>query len=282
MAGPPADIPASELWRKLSEAPRPSIVIDFPRKGPDGEPLGKLRVQVLTLDQHDEARLRAHTWLKDKKKIPSEDVRGPSIQEVYGDAVARELLAMACLSVEPIAGTETSPRYARIFPTAEAIGQKLSADEVNVLFTAYTMAQHRFGPYEATIDGPDELNAWIKRLTEGASAFPLAQCSWHQLVELSMSLAERAYSLSAVLESLHSTLPASLASSLASWGIGTCSFTAQHASDTVSGSLPEPPGGWTREPEPAATESEEPEAMPVPMTTEDAARAAERLHRHGR
>lgn len=223
MAGPPTDVEPSELWRRLSEAPRPSEVIDFPRTDADGRPLGRVRIQVLTMEQHDEARIRAHRYLRDKRKLPNEDLAGESIREVYGDAVARELLCMACLSPEAIRGTGddvgTAPRYSRIFPSADAIGERLTADEVATLFTAYLMVQQRFGPYEGNTTGPD-VDEWVRRLVEGGRAYPLAPLNWHQLADLTLSLAQRLWSVFQSLESQRESLPSSLVSELESLGFG--------------------------------------------------------------
>jgi len=268
MPGPPNDVPASELWRRLSESPCPSEVIDFPRRDARGKPLGQVRIQVLQMEQHDEARIRAHMALK-TKRLDTEDLKGPSIQEVYGDMVARELLAMACVTPKALNPDDITPKYGRIFARPEDLG-RLTADEINVLFTAYTMVQHRYGPYEGSIEDDTQLTAWLRRLVEGASAYPLAQRNWHQLVELTSSLAGRAYMLSAILESLYSTLPDTLQSSLAALGIGIGYFGEQPVNDIQNGSpheIPDPferPEGWT---------------PPEPMTLEQAARAAERLHK---
>ncbi len=59
--GPDKTVPPSELFLKLIEAPRPTEVINYPRKDPaTGEPIGKIRMQVLTQEEHDRARIAAH------------------------------------------------------------------------------------------------------------------------------------------------------------------------------------------------------------------------------
>ena len=222
------------------EAPRPSVVIDFPRLDDEGIPLGKLRIQVLTMRDHDEARILAHRWLVDKRKIKRDDMNGESIREVYGDAVARELLCMACVSVDPIHGSEktNTPKYNIVFPDADSLARKVSADELMVLFTSYQMAQHRFGPYEGTIRTEEDLNLWLARLIEGAAALPLAQRTWHQLVELITCLAQRAWSLSVILESQFSGLPDTLKLHLETLGFGTGYFGKPLANITADGSKP--------------------------------------------
>lgn len=223
---PPSDVKASDLWLKLNETPRPSEIIDFPRRDPStGMPVGRVRLQVLQMEQHDQARINAHKWLAETKKMPPKEYDGPTLREVYGDRTAREILAMATLTVEPIPGSEQTGRlhYNRIFHSADDL-DILSADELTVLWTAWEMVQHKYGPYEGNLNGVDDENAWIKRLVEGGSAYPLASLSWHQLVELVLTSAQRSYTLSAILASLGSSLPDTLAVPLQSWGIGTSSF----------------------------------------------------------
>jgi len=235
MSGPPNDVEASELWLRLNEVPKPSEVIDFPRRDLKGASIGKMRIQVLTMAEHDEARIKAHAWLKSKGAAPG-DFGGEALKEVLGDAVARELLALACVSEDPIKGSEerNQPRYARIFKSGADL-QKLTADELMTVFTAWEMTQHKFGPFEGSIESQEEVTAWIKRLVEGASAYPLVRRNWHQLAELVRFLSERSYCLSAILDSQFSTLPHTLASDLAKWDIGTGSFGKRHAIGILPG-----------------------------------------------
>lgn len=265
MAGPPNDVPASELWLKLQQRPRPSDVVDLPCKDGEGKPLGQIRIQVLAQEQHDEARQRAQKLLVEQRKYPLEQLKTDLMREVLGDTVAREVLALACLSVNAIPNTDP-PRYARIFPDGPSIGQKLTADEIGVLFTQYTMVQNKFGPYEGNVANEDELNAWIKRLAEGASAYPLAQLDLLALIALCMSLARRSYTLSVALESQLSSLPDTLRSALEALGFGTGYFSKPPAE------LPTPD-----------SESSELLINPdEPMDIETAARIARDMHKSGR
>ena len=96
--------------------------------------------------------------------------------------------------------------------------------ELEALWMTLQMIQRKWGPYEGNLDSAEQSTAWMKRLVEGGSALPLGQLGWHHLVELTMSLAERAYTLSAILDSQSSNLPNTLAARLNNWGIGTSSF----------------------------------------------------------
>jgi len=230
MAFPPKDLSARELFIKLTETPRPSEVIDWPRKVEDLDgnmvPVARVRIRVLTMRDHDEARLRAHLWLREERKISADDMHGPSVREVYGDAVAREVLARSIVSEEPIEGSDAtgSPKYSRIFAAGKDL-EKLTADELTCLFQAYQLVQEKYGPYEGNLASQAEVTAWTKRLVEGAALSPLSQASSHQLADLNMYLAQRVYTLSQILESLVPSLDESLVAALSTLDIGIGLFT---------------------------------------------------------
>ncbi len=227
MSGPPEGIEPSDLFLKLKE-PRASEVVPFPRKTRDGRAVGTVRVRVLGMKEHDRARKAALEHAKAKLKLSREDMDTALGAALVSDAVARELLCSACATEEPIAGSDESgetPEYARIFPSAEHVGEVLSADEVAVLFNCYLLVQAKWGPFEKTIQSEEELTQWIQRLVEGAAAFPLQQLSSVHWAELASLLARRAFTLSAILESLFKSLPPSLASRLGTYSLGTGLFT---------------------------------------------------------
>jgi len=224
MAFPPNDVPASELFMKLSSPIRPSEVVDFPRRDPRTRlPIAQVRIQVLNLAEYDEARIKAQYWITEKKHIDKAQLEGQTIKEVLGDRVAKELISMACLSVEPIKGTEDAPKYFRHFMTADQV-DVIMADELEALWMTHQMIQRKWGPYEGNIETAEQATAWMKRLVEGGSVLPLGVLGWHHLVELTMLFAERAYSLSGLLGTLSSNLPSGLAANLTSWDIGNSSY----------------------------------------------------------
>lgn len=242
MPGPPKDVPASELFLKLTEAPRPTEVVDFPRKDRNGKPVAQIRVQVLKMEEHDMARIKAHEALK-RRRFDSDDLKSVTMSEVAGDAVAKELLAMACLTVESASRDDDAPLYGRIFRDARDLDQ-LTADEIAILFTLYLQVQHKYGPYEKIVQDDADLEAWLKRLQEGGSEFPLLQLPSPQLVELASSLAGKTFSLCRILASQWESLPTTLASDLESCFSGIRSFgePADDSSETGSESLPDPLG----------------------------------------
>jgi hypothetical protein len=215
--GPPQDVTAGALFRKHCEVPAPSEVFDFPRRGVTD----RVRMMVLRLEDHDDARLRAEEWLTKRPGISKEAREGKAAREVLADRIAREVIALSACSEKPIDGSDATGalRYVRWFAGPDDVG-KLTPDEVNALFSSYVLTQHRYGMHPAFADEA-EVTAWIQRLTEGASASPLSVCTFQELAELTCTLAKRAYSCCAILDSLRSNLPATLASQLESWGIGT-------------------------------------------------------------
>ncbi len=262
---PPKDKTPSELFRKLSERPRPSDVVDFPRKDAEGNPVGRIRIQVLTTMQMDEARAEAQRYLTKQHGCQASDMESEIVKGISGDAVATELLAMSLVSENPIPGTEANPTYAREFLNGTQMRQTLTADEIAALFKLYLQVQHDFGPTERAIEGDQDVNAWIRVLSEGGKAYPLSLLDSPDLVELTMLLAARACSLSRVLESHLSSLPASLAADLTKWGIGTGFFTKPPLSFTVPSSGDESP-------------DDEPIAEPGEiLSPEDAAEVARKL-----
>jgi hypothetical protein len=209
---PPKDVPPSELFLKLCE-PQPSEVIDFPRKGLDGKPVGQVRIQVLTMEDHVRARLDAHQKLK-TAGLTEDDLRGDAPREVLNDEAGMHVLAKACLTPEtPVKDEHGNPVYGRVFRDASEL-RKLRAPEIDVLWAAYQMVQAKYGPYEKLIADDADLDAWIRRLVEGASQFPLARLPSQRWGELISSLVARICTLYADLASQRSNLPPTLASRL--------------------------------------------------------------------
>jgi hypothetical protein len=209
---PPDDVAPSELFRTLIEMPRPSEVVDFPRNDAAGKPIAQIRVQILTSDEHDKAREDAHKKLK-ARGISNDDMSAPAVREVLGDAIAKELIAMACLTAKNQSGDDNRPMYGREFRNGADVG-KLGADEILVLFNTYHLVQHKYGPIERNLSEAD-IDAWIVRLQEGAAEFPLLNLALPQLVLLAQSLAQRHYTLCSIMASQLKSLPDTLAALLA-------------------------------------------------------------------
>lgn len=211
---PPEDVAAAELFQKLLERPTPSEVIDFPRMLETG-PIFRIRMRVLPQRDHDKAREEAHRKLI-ARGVKLDDMQAIGIREVYADQTAKEILALACVT-EQAYGSEDRPVYGRLFKDSDAIASTLTADELAALFRAWQLVQSKYSPEPGAIDE----EAWIKRLVEGGSAFPLSLISYQDAADLTFDISERHYALCNLLESQFSTLPEHLRSELSKFRIGT-------------------------------------------------------------
>jgi hypothetical protein len=161
MSGPPTDIPASQLWLALSSQERPSKVVDFPRKTDSGEPVGQLRIRVLTQEEQMSSTKAAETLVKEHLKDGKKDELG--YERLFTDAVCVEVLFRACRDVDDIKRT--------VFPSPKHMRNTLTTEECAMLFQHYLTVQLELGPIVVNMSD-DEVEAWISRLAEGGSAFP--------------------------------------------------------------------------------------------------------------
>lgn len=225
MAMPPEDLTPDQLWVKMQEIPRPTEVVDFPRKDPTtGRTLSRIRIQVLTVDEHTTARLEGRRKVMEKYNVKSSELDDFVMQSVVSDVCAKEALKLACLGVNPFSEADNIKRYPYMFPTDERINT-LSADEIVTLFNTYTLVQAKYGPFSESVMSDEEYNAWINVLTEGAKVHFLARKNLPQLAELACGLASRAYLLSLIVESLLKDSQSITASQVERLGIGTSWFT---------------------------------------------------------
>jgi hypothetical protein len=274
MSGPPKDVTPEDLWRKLNETPAPSQVVDFPRYE-NGKSICRVRIMLLPQAQHDACREAAFNRLTKQRKFKPEDLANIALQEVYGDAIACELLARACVSENPIEGSEATGalRYQRLFRDADMIREGLTSDEVLVLWTAYRSVQHKFGPYHDSVRTQAEVTEWIDRLALGAAgADPFRHCSWPALLELAALLAQRVCILSSILESQLESLPPTIRSALETSPLGITSVTWPPVKCTETSLSLEPLDRDEDDVLPVLTDPNEPELL-----LEDAIRIARTL-----
>ena len=234
---PPTDVTPSELFLKLMETPKPAMVVDFPRiDHVTKKPIAQVRVEVLGHDQHDYARRQAHAALK-ARNYTLEDLASPALNEITGDAVARELLAMAVFEVKPMPGGDPDkPSYMRVFRDAADLTKALTADELATLFAYYAQVQYKFGPLDKFYDNGDEVDAWVKRLAEGAGEHSFLRLSSPRQADLLYSLAARISGIYSLLASHSESLPTSLRSALESFSTDIFSAGEQPASPENPGS----------------------------------------------
>lgn len=133
---PSSDTSVSQMWKALSLQERQTQIVDFPRKGPDGAVIGRLRVRILTQEEEmvcvAAAEKLAKEHLKDSKK------RDIGYERLYADALCVEVLFRACRDVDDL------KRPA--FPSPKHLRQALTTDECLVLFQTYVRVQSELGP----------------------------------------------------------------------------------------------------------------------------------------
>lgn len=184
MSGPPDNIAPDTLWTQMTQLPRPYREVDFPRKDPiTGDPMGQVVMTVLTQEEQMLCSSRAEEFTrKVLKSVPKNDEARRGYDDLYDNAGACEILFLAVRR-------KSDPKL-HFFPSVEKIRKELTADEVGMLMLHYFTVQREVGPQVSTMS-EEEVDAWVKRLTEGGSAFPLDLLSLGALRSLVLSLAKR-------------------------------------------------------------------------------------------
>lgn len=171
MAGPPADVQASDLWTRLSQCERPTKEVDFPRKTEDGTVIGKVLVRVLTEAELMSSRAAAEDYARKMLKDIGgmrQGERSIGYDMIYQQALFVEVLWRACRDKEH--------HQMHACPSSKAMREWLTADEIAVLMDAYTAWQLESGPIISHMTVA-EMDAWIEKLGEAESAVPLALLS---------------------------------------------------------------------------------------------------------
>lgn len=187
MSAPPTDIPASALFEALCAMPRPFQIVDFPRKDPvTGADVGQIHMQVLTQQERMGAMGEAEKVTRQilKEDLPTTGQQSQGYDDIRNNEVSLQILVRACRRVE-----DPSKQF---FPNAAAARKALTGDEVGVLMSLYLITQAQRGPIISQMH-PEDVDAWVKRLAEGASRDPLGLLSLDGLMDLVMLLASRLY-----------------------------------------------------------------------------------------
>jgi hypothetical protein len=233
MMFPPNDVSPRALFLKLIERPYPSEVVPFPRLDANGKPICMVRIRVLPFEEHEAAQLAAEKRIRNQ--FTAEEYahaeRTASLRQIIDDAVTAEMVSRVVVAVDAVDGSDP-PVYPTMFINADEV-RRLTPDEVSLLFSMYLMVQARFGPYEGSFRTEDEIKAWVTRLTDGASAFPLAQIGSRQRDELLLLLATRSSILYSLLDCPPENLPTLLESLRTSLATGT-GLSSPHAADFAS------------------------------------------------
>lgn len=188
----------ADVWAQITAMPRAHRKVPFPRSKPcvvcpDGgsnggcdhprEPLCELEIVVLNQGEVQqsvamaEARTRKVLGAQKRDEAPSRGYE--DLRNLYSSI---ELLFRACRKVDDIAKP--------FFAVKEHIEVHLTPDEIGVLVNMCCHVQAELGPIVSSLT-PGEANAWIDRLAEGGSAFPLDSLSWGALMTLVATLARR-------------------------------------------------------------------------------------------
>lgn len=179
--GPPASVPADELWTRLCASEPQHEIVDFPRNDHlTGKPLGQLAIRPLKQGEIIIAKAEATRFARAciKEKFDAVE-RVEGYAQVFEDACATELVSRFCWRVDNL--------KVPVFARAADVRERLTGDEVSVLVNAYALVQHKYGPIVSAMTAAD-YEAWIKRLTDGGSATPLSFLSWEQRSDLTMYL----------------------------------------------------------------------------------------------
>jgi hypothetical protein len=187
MTTPPNDIPANVLWEQITSLPRPSRIVDFPKTDPvTGKPVAQVLMQILTQGELIAAAAETETNTKKllKETQIKRDDQSLGYENVYANESSIQVLFRACKRP----GASQWP----FFPSPTAMRDKLTQDEVAVLMREYLIVQGELGPIVASMDQGD-VDAWVARLGEGGSAFPLALLSSDGVNSLVMHMVSRLY-----------------------------------------------------------------------------------------
>lgn len=190
MQPPSSDIEPADLLARIMQSPRPSKVVPFPRKGAKGQPIGEVRLIVLT--QHEAMAAAAEserTTRKLLKEVPAKEEQAKGYTDVYNSAAGIELLFRAC---KDPADTEMKRP---LFRSKADIGEFLSQDEIAVLIQEYLYLSAEVGPQATESTSQEELDAWIEKLAQGGERIPLGSLSMGLVSQLLRYMAKLLWSL---------------------------------------------------------------------------------------
>lgn len=262
MAYPPTDVEPTWLFDKLIERPTPSEVVPYPSDDAldsDGKPI-KIRVMGLRDDELEPKTVKARRWVRDTYKMTESELDSEMGTERIKQRTAQEILADAIRYADPFPGSERTGEvdYPYVFYKQADKVAKLPPREIYVLWALWNLVQNKIAPTESSFSTAEEVEAWVRVLTEGARPFGFFQLELPVQEELLTRLLSLARSLLGLLSSPPESWRSSLESLRTDWDIGTGSFT-QHAVESTPSS------------------SQQDDAEPEPMTAEEAAAYARSL-----
>lgn len=198
--------PESTLWERLAALPRPFRIVDMPRKGEDGEPIGKVHMHILSQEECMRAQVAAERFVRGLFERPGEKDGAAELRfagsmpkkdeasifdVLHQNAVSVELLFLACRRPQGD-GPHESPKWPA-FPSPAHMRKVLTNDEIGVLMREYLQVQADLGPIIATMN-EGEFDAWVERIAKSGSTSPFASLSWEAASELILLMARRLWS----------------------------------------------------------------------------------------
>ncbi len=166
----PTDVSSATLWQRVTEVPRASDIVDFPRLNPDGSVIGQVRIQVLTQAEVTAATGNAEKFARKvmAEALPKADEAASGYEAIYQNDLNVQLLFLACKRVD-------DPKVS-FFPSPAEMRNHMTPDEIGALVRAYVIIQAERGPMVSQMSERD-MDAWIAKLKEGGNSAPLASLS---------------------------------------------------------------------------------------------------------
>ena len=143
----------SDLFDKIFQKERPSIVVPFP-----GYDDVEIALVILTQSETQAAQAGAQKLVDRLFKDSTNRTFDAGYKEVYNSASAQEILYRAC--------KDPNDLKKPFFPSKESIGDALSIDQVSILLNHYFMLSDNYGPVISSMT-EKELEEYIKVLAEG-------------------------------------------------------------------------------------------------------------------
>lgn len=207
MAAPPQNVPPSELWTKLQAFPRPSLVVDYPRKDADGTPIGQLAIWPLTAGEQIAANVEADRFAKRLlKEAQQKGEANFGYEHTFSTEGSIQTLFRACRVHNDLSKA--------LFPSPAKMRETLAVEELSALYRIYCTVQVELGPTVTALTD-EEYEQWIVELAKGGSAAaPFALLSLEVQLSLVAFMASRLVSSSTATSSAGSPLESTETASL--------------------------------------------------------------------
>lgn len=245
----------SELVQALAAETLPHDEFDYPRLKADGTPVGRVRMQLISVQHELEAKRRGIDKLKKDPRITADVIDTQAAQDLLGDYVAHEVIAMSCRSTVN-KGTDKKPHYPFLFGNTKNLEEHATRDEIDWLWQQYLVLRAKCGVWHMeNVSSEEAVATWARRLESEQSAAPLCSLVSQDLVILAYMSLRTVRMLAHALASQVENSETSLASSLEIFMEGTSYF---GGSPDIGSSKPgELPGS---EPQSLANEGKDPES----------------------